>query len=86
MDLEKLQSFKIPFARFYEQFVLSCGVLDNTDDDLCEFYLFYEDDNEFIGGEENEIENQIQETAQKLAKLLEVREQQLKDNVINFTK
>lgn len=72
-DLQRLQEFKQPFTKFVEQFVHAN--YEETHEDLCEFYLLQDSGEEF---EKRDLDFEIEETAKKLARLLELKENDLK--------
>lgn len=76
-ELQKLQEFKQPFTKFVNQFIYT-GT-EETHEDLCEFFLLHESKEEF----EN-ISEEIEKTALKLARLLELKEIQLKETIIKM--
>lgn len=77
-NLERLQNFKRPLTDFFDFFVY-CNV-HTRDESLCEYYLLSQE----FTGEENfkDLDIEIEETALKLAKLLELKEEQLKDSLL----
>jgi len=77
-NLERLQRFKKPLTDFFDKFVY-CNT-HPTDDSLCEFYLLSQE----FAGEENlkNIDVEVEETALKLARLLELKERQLKESLL----
>lgn len=76
-DLQRLQEFKQPFTKFIEQFVYANH--EETHQDLCEFYLLHNSGEEF---EKRDLDFEIEETAKKLARLLELKENDLKFTII----
>lgn len=76
-DLEKLQAFKAPLTRLWENFICSYSVLDISDDSNCEF--FFIDDS--FAGDESLIDGEIEETVKHLASLLSRKEQLIKKEV-----
>lgn len=78
IQLEKLQEFKKPFTKFFDETVYS-----NTysESDNNEFYLLHSSSAEF----EN-LEDEIEQTALKLARLLELKENGLRETVIKYAK
>jgi len=87
--LERLQQFKIPFFRFYEEFLFSFGEMDKSDDSNCEFYLLGDQifnteetarfDKELVAIKNLDLE--IEFTTVKLAKLLALKETEFKNNL-----
>jgi len=87
IQLERLQEFKVPFIKLFENFIYSYGASATTDESMCEFYL--------IDGEEiaedyletvEDVDKELCIIASKFAKLLEAKEQRLKENCNNFSK
>lgn len=76
-ELQRLQEFKIPFTNFVNGVIY--GDTTPIHEDLCEFYLLQDSDEEF---ENRDLEIEIEETAKKLARLLELKEQVLKSAII----
>jgi len=80
--LERLQQFKVPFFKFYEEFLFSFGEMDKSDESMCEFFLI--SDNAEVTAYLETVENvdeEIEITAIKLAKLLALKETELKNNL-----
>ena len=72
-DLQRLQEFKQPFTKFVEQFIYSN--MEETHEDMCEFHFLQDSGEEF---EKRDLDFEIEETAKKLARLLELKESDLK--------
>jgi len=75
-ELQKLQKFKKPFTDFVNTIVYSG---EETDEDMCEFFLLQDSEKEF-----EKLDIEIEKTALKLARLLELKEQELKNAIINM--
>lgn len=80
-DLEKLQAFKAPLTRLWENFICSYSVLDISDDSNCEFFFIGEPIDDSFAGDENLIDVEIEETVKHLASLLSRKEQLIKKEV-----
>lgn len=79
MQLEKLQEFKLPFTKLWEEFICSYSVVDISDGSNCEFFLIGANDENY----EN-IDEELTQTVEKLARLLHLKEESLKANVLNY--
>lgn len=84
-NLEKLEEFKSPFTKFYQQFVFKYSSIDFTYEDNPEFYIldFAEKEGEIENYTEKikNIDEEIKIVSMKLTKLLTIKEQQLKQNL-----
>ncbi len=76
-ELQRLQEFKQPFTKFVDQFIYK-GT-EETHEDLCEFFLLQDSKEEF-----KNIDKELEKTALKLARLLELKENQLKETIIQM--
>jgi len=74
-NLERLQRFKKPLTDFFDKFVY-CNA-EETDESVCEFYLLQDSEEEF-----EFLNLELELTALKLARLLELKENQLKDSLL----
>jgi len=76
-ELERLHTFKKPFTDFINTVIYTnTHAIHETHEDMCEFFLLQDSEEEF----EN-IDLELETTALKLARLLELKEIQLKEDV-----
>lgn len=76
-DLGRLQAFKAPLTRLWENFICSYSVLDISDDSNCEFFFI----GDSFADNESLIDVEIEETVKHLASLLSRKEQLIKKEV-----
>jgi len=74
-NLERLQRFKKPLTDLFDK-VIYCEAFGTEESD-CEFYLLQDSKEEF-----EFIDLELETTAIKLARLLELKEKQLKDSLL----
>lgn len=74
-NLERLQNFKRPLTEFFNKIVYYEPF--DTDESNCEFYLLQDSKEEF-----EFIDLEIETAALKLARLLELKEKQLKNSLL----
>lgn len=74
MQLEKLQEFKKPLTKFFDQVIYSN---EESHEALCEFYILQSSSEEY-----KNIDLEIETVAHKLARLLELKENELKQTII----
>lgn len=79
--LARLQEFKLPLTKLWETYIMSDGLTDITDESMCEFFLIGDDETDY-----EDVDNQLEETTAKLARLLYLKEVEYKKNLELYNK